>query len=474
MRIFQTLLAFSGNAPPQLALTRRLVERGHEVRVLAHRAAGERVRATGAELVEFRGALPDMDMARPESDPLRDWEARTKLGAGMRVRDNLLVGLLADTSSECAEVLAGWRADVAVVDWMLPGAMVAAEGAGVPAVALVHCPYPLPRRGVPPLGSGMKPLNGRLGAVRDGVARRVAGRMLAVGLPTLNEARAQQGLAPLEAWDEQLLGVAEIHVMSVGELDFAGGGLRQNEHDGLAQSVHGGLAQSVHGGLAQSVHGGLAQSVHGGLVQSAYGGSLGSAQGGLPQNVHYVGPAFEPYTGEWRSPWPAQADDDPLVLIGFSTSYMNQRAPVQRVLDAVAELPVRALLTAGPALEGTTLRLPANARAVAYVPHRLVLPHAALMITHAGWQTINAALADGVPLVCVPGGRDQPDNAIRVVAAGAGVRVRGGASVRKLRGVIAAALEDPALKRGAQAMARVLARSDGAQASAERIERLRL
>jgi UDP:flavonoid glycosyltransferase YjiC (YdhE family) len=155
---------------------------------------------------------------------------------------------------------------------------------------------------------------------------------------------------------------------------------------------------------------------------------------------------------------------------------------VQRVLDAVSGLPVRALLTAGPALERAALRMPANARAalripanarvVAYVPHRLVLPHAALMITHAGWQTINAALADGVPLVCLPGGRDQPDNAIRVVAAGAGVRVRGNASVRKLRSVIAAALQDPALRRGAGAMAQALARGDGAEVAAERIERL--
>jgi UDP:flavonoid glycosyltransferase YjiC (YdhE family) len=423
MRIFQTLLAFSGNAPPQLALTRRLVERGHEVRVLAHRAAGARVRATGAELVEFASALPDMDMARAESDPLRDWEARTKLGAALKVRDNLLVGLLADVSRESAQLLAGWRADVAVVDWMLPGAMVAAEGAGVPAVAVVHGPYPLPAPGVPPLGSGMKPLGGRLGAVRDGVAQSVARRMLRAGLPTLNGARAEQGLAPLKAWDEQLLGVAEIHVMSAPELDFAG-------------------------------------------------------RAELPANVHYVGPAFEPYAGEWHSPWPAQAGarggrgEAPLVVIGFSTSYMNQRGPVQRVLDAVAELPVRALLTAGPALEGALLSLPANARAVAYVPHRQVLPHAALMITHAGWQTINAALADGVPLVCIPGGRDQPDNAIRVVAAGAGVRVSSGTSVRRLRGVIAAALEDPKLKRGAEAIARALARSDGGQASAERIERL--
>ncbi len=55
MRVFQTLLAFSGNAPPQLALTRELVERGHEVRVVAHSAARARIERTGAEFVAIRG-----------------------------------------------------------------------------------------------------------------------------------------------------------------------------------------------------------------------------------------------------------------------------------------------------------------------------------------------------------------------------------------------------------------------------------
>jgi UDP:flavonoid glycosyltransferase YjiC (YdhE family) len=125
-------------------------------------------------------------------------------------------------------------------------------------------------------------------------------------------------------------------------------------------------------------------------------------------------------------------------VLSFSTSYMNQQALAQSVLDALGGLPVRALLTAGPALETHALRLPANARMVDYVPHRTVLPHAALMVTHAGWQTVNAALADGVPLVCVPDQRDQPDNAARVVACGAGVRVSKRASPAKLRRVIAA------------------------------------
>ncbi len=416
VRVFQTLLAFSGSAPPQLAVTRRLVERGHEVRVLAHRAARERIERTGAEFVEFKRTVPDMDITRRETDTIRDWEARTRAGAGIRMLKHCLFAFMLPTSRDCAEVLASWPADVVLFDWMFTGAGIAAEGAGLPSIALVHCPYPLPIDGAPPLFSGQRRVENTLGAARDSALNHLARRLLATGLPVLNKARAEQGLDALGDWADQLLAADAICVLTAPELDF-------------------------------------------------------SSRAGLPTNVHYVGPAFEPYPKEWQSPWP-ESNSDPLVLVSFSTSYMDQHALAQRVLDALAPLPVRTLLTAGPALEAETLRLPANARRVAFIPHRTVLPHAALVISHAGWQTINAALADGVPLLCIPDGRDQPDNAARVIACGAGIRVRKNASTRKLRRAITQTLENPSLKDGAGAIASALARSNGAVTVVGMLEQL--
>jgi UDP:flavonoid glycosyltransferase YjiC (YdhE family) len=416
VRVLQTLLAFSGNAPAQLGVTYELVRRGHEVRVLAHRAARERIERTGAEFVPFERTLPDLDISRPETDPVRDWEARTAIGAAARLRDRGIVGPMPDMAGECAELLAAWPADVLVFDWLFIGAAVAAEAAGVPSVALIHCPYPLPVEGAPPLFSGLAPKAGRLGELRDAAFNGLTRRFSAKGLPVLNRVRADHGLKRLERWEDQLLGVDEILVLTAPELDF-------------------------------------------------------SSRGALPANVHYVGPAFEPFDPEWSSPWPPE-NEDPLVVVSVSTSYMDQKALVQRVLDAVAPLPVRALLTAGPAIDPGELRLPSNARAASFVPHRAVFPHASLVVTHAGWQTVNAALADGVPVVCIPDGRDQPDNAARVVDAGAGVRVKKTAAPGKLRQVIAGALADPGLTSGAEKMAEALARSEGAAATADRLERL--
>jgi UDP:flavonoid glycosyltransferase YjiC (YdhE family) len=415
MRIFQTLLAFSGNAPPQLALTRELVDRGHEVRVLGHRAARERIESTGAEFVAYQRAMPDLDITRPETDPIRDWEARTQLGAAKRLRDGVLAPM-PDGTRDVIDALEGWRADVVVFDWLIPAAAIAAELADLPAAALVHCPYPYPARGAPPLFSGLSPMTGPLGDVRDRVFDLITSRFWASGLTALNGVRAEYGLAPLNEWGDQVLGAQAVYVMTAPELDF-------------------------------------------------------SSKAQLPANVHYVGPAFEPFEKDWQSPWPEE-NTDPLVLLSFSTSYMDQGALAQRVLDAVAGLRVRALLTAGPALDASRLRIPANARTVAFVPHRTVLPHASLMVTHAGWQTVNAALADGVPLVCIPDARDQPDNAARVVFVNAGVKVSKKSSPSKLRSVIAGALGDRSIEQGARAMADALAHSNGTTVMADALERL--
>ena len=56
-----------------------------------------------------------------------------------------------------------------------------------------------------------------------------------------------------------------------------------------------------------------------------------------------------------------------------------------------------------------------------FVPQADVFGHASLVVTHGGSGTTLGALAAGLPLVVVPLFADQPDNARRVEAVGAGV-----------------------------------------------------
>jgi UDP:flavonoid glycosyltransferase YjiC (YdhE family) len=92
-----------------------------------------------------------------------------------------------------------------------------------------------------------------------------------------------------------------------------------------------------------------------------------------------------------------------------------------------------------------------------WVRHADVLPHCSAVITHGGHGTVLKALIAGVPLVVVPLGRDQPDNAARVVHAGAGIRLRKSASVSALRAATAQVIEDPRYRSAAGRMANRLA-----------------
>jgi UDP:flavonoid glycosyltransferase YjiC (YdhE family) len=79
------------------------------------------------------------------------------------------------------------------------------------------------------------------------------------------------------------------------------------------------------------------------------------------------------------------------------------------------------------------------------------------VITHGGHGTVLKALIAGVPLVLVPLGRDQPDNAARVIHAGAGIRLRKNTSTAALRTAIARVTDDPHYRTAARRMAARLA-----------------
>src|SRR5581483_11827730 len=127
MRILQTLYDAGGGVPPQLAVTRRLVERGHEVRVLAHDTLRDRVEDAGAEFTPFRQTLPGHDMRRAETDLVRDWEPSDPLEGLARFRDGVLFGPAAANATEVLALLETWRAEAVVFDWLLFGTALAAE-----------------------------------------------------------------------------------------------------------------------------------------------------------------------------------------------------------------------------------------------------------------------------------------------------------------------------------------------------------
>jgi UDP:flavonoid glycosyltransferase YjiC (YdhE family) len=125
-----------GNVPPQLTLARRLVARGHRVRMLAPAVLRDAIVAAGIEHVPYR-AIPEHDEAAPETSLVRD-AGRSKLGAVAAARDNLIAGTLEAVAADVGAALDRHPTDVVAFDFLLLGALFAAEKANVPGAMLIH------------------------------------------------------------------------------------------------------------------------------------------------------------------------------------------------------------------------------------------------------------------------------------------------------------------------------------------------
>jgi len=188
-------------------------------------------------------------------------------------------------------------------------------------------------------------------------------------------------------------------------------------------------------------------------------------------NIRYVGPvlpALDPAEG-WPSPWEA-TDPRPLVLVSLSTM-PGQGSPTfaQKVLNVLADNSIRVVMTTG-ALPPETLNPPGNAVVFGVMPHRAILPEAALMVTHGGHGSVMGALAHGVPLVCIPGvGADQPIVGERIEAVGAG-RLVAPDAVGDLAATVSQVSSDPTYGAAARRMEALIKRQDGTNGGASAVE----
>jgi MGT family glycosyltransferase len=194
----------------------------------------------------------------------------------------------------------------------------------------------------------------------------------------------------------------------------------------------------------------------------------------LPPNVRYVGPQLDDpnWAEPWTPPWPP-GDTRPLVLVSLSSTFQNQAGVLRNCLAALASLPVRALVTLGPALDPADFPTPGpHVSVVRSAPHTRVLAQASAMVTHCGHGTVMKSLAAGVPIVGIPMGRDQNDTAARIVYRNAGVRLKPSDRAATIANAIMHVLETPALRDGARRQADAIRRELAAVDLPAEIERL--
>jgi UDP:flavonoid glycosyltransferase YjiC (YdhE family) len=315
------------------------------------------------------------------------------------IRDRIVCGPAADFAADVVATVREHPVDVVLAEAMVAGILVGAQATGLPSAALMANIYVRPTPGLPQFGTGWRPARGPLGRLRDALVAAALRRVWSTGLPAVNAARAAHSLAPVNDLYDLFDLCARVLVMTSPSFDFPAPA--------------------------------------------------------LPPNVRYVGPQLDDPdwadAQDWRPP-----GDAPLVLVAMSSVFQAQADALRRIAAGLGQLPVRGVLTTGRAVAPDEVPAPDNVRVLRAAPHSQVLPECSAVVTHAGHGSVLKALAAGVPLVCMPLGRDQQDNTIRVLRLGAGVRVGKRADPARIAAAVRDVLNRPAYADAARRFATTL------------------
>jgi zeaxanthin glucosyltransferase len=193
-----------------------------------------------------------------------------------------------------------------------------------------------------------------------------------------------------------------------------------------------------------------------------------------PAKFHYAGP-FHDDEGRKKVPFPwDKLTGEPLVFASLGTLVNGLEYVYRIILDAVRAVPgIQVVLAVGHNIDLDDLGpIPSNVLVVTSAPQIELLKRAALCITHAGLNTTLEALAQGVPMVAIPIGYDQPGAAARIAYHGVGefVELRD-LTVGRLAGLIQRVRTNRSYHEKARYLQKVIAQTRGLDLAADVIEK---
>ncbi|MFG1301576.1 glycosyltransferase [Xanthobacter sp. V3C-3] len=389
-----------GNVPPTISAVAALCARGHEVTVVADDSIAGDARAAGARFVGWKRApnRPDRSAA---SCFVRDTELADPFAAFAAWCERIFVGPSEAQARDLIEVMTVQPTDVLVASDLLFGSVLAGEVAQLPTAILSTNVSISPLPGHPPFGPGFLPAETAADHERDRSVAAWAEEMWNGFLPGLNAARQALGRKPLARVLDQLR-AADLHLLATSP-------------------------------------------------------AFDYPAAALPPDVRYVGPLLDEPSWIAGGAAPVAAPPErPLVLVSFSTTDQGQSGALETIISALGELPVEAVVTLGNVLERFGAQIPPNVRVLDSASHEAILPHAALVITHGGHGTTLRALRHGVPLLILPMGRDQNENAARVAYHGVGLRLDAASAAPVIADAIARLLWEPDFATSARRMGEAL------------------
>jgi MGT family glycosyltransferase len=361
-----------GHVSPGVAIARALIERGHKVWWYTGRAFQQIVEATGAQFVPITTGL---DYSYPQNVPQAWTERRNALKGVAQLKFDLkhfFIDAALGQLTDLTEILKTFAADVLVTDCFFLGAAWMCEQGGPPWAGFGVSALGFSSQDTAPFGLGLQPSASWLGRLRNRALNRLTQRILLGELTSYtNELRASVRLPPLS----------------------------QTFFDTLSPYLY----------LAGTVP------------------VFEYPRSDLPLQVHFVGPLLAPHSSDFVPPswWSELEGTQPIVLVTQGTVATTLEDLVFPTLQALADEKVLVIgTTGGVKPEELPIPIPANARVETFIPFSHLLPHVDVMVTNSGFNGVQIALANGVPLVVAGRTEDKPEICARVAWSGVGINLR--------------------------------------------------
>jgi zeaxanthin glucosyltransferase len=396
------------------ALGSELIRRGHRATLIA----GPRASGLAEQLNLEVYPLPTEDCPFPF--PHLGWAAFSVAGAGwvpvlrrwLRYRTELALRFI-------PQALRDLDVDGAVIDQTVAGGGSAAESAGVPFVTICSALLWNEQETIPPLFTTWMYSTGQGARLRNRAGYAAWHWYMQPTLRIINRYRKRWNLRPLATLQDTFSQLAQISQLCP-EFDFPGRDLPANFD---------------------------------------YIGSLASGRQ-MKQDATF--------------PWD-KLDGRPLIFASLGT--VNSGAMIwafRRIATACAGLDAQLVLGLGKWKEKDESPssklgpLPGDPIVVDFAPQLALLDRAALLVTHAGVNTVLEALSRGVPMVAMPRGGDQAGMAARIEHSGAGLCT----SLRRtrpevLRGMVQRVLSEDEFRRRARELGHAMTAAGGVQRAAE-------
>ena len=403
----------TGHLNPMSALARSLQQRGHQVVIFGIADAEARVRAAG---VEFH-RIGAKDYPSGTVQKLDEHMARLTGLASLRFTLERVRKSARMVLREGPEAVRTANVEAVLVDQAEFAGSVA-DYLGLPRISIALIPPMVQDDRFPPCWFGWEAGQDRLSRLRNRLGIVLLSRIAAPIFREVNQQRSAWGLKPFRHPEEALSPLAQITQLPE-VLEF-------------------------------------------------------EVDGKKPAGLHYTGPfVHAQQRPAVEFPW-ERLDGRPLIYASLGTLQNGSEAIFRTIADACAGLDSQLLISLGGGLDPAVLgKLAGNPLVVRFAPQLEILKRAALVITHAGLNTVLESLSEGVPLVAVPLGNDQPGVAARVKARGAAVVVpRRRLNRARLRAAVILVLQEARYREAAQALQRAIQQLDGPGRAADLIEKV--